>query len=128
MRDPYPTYRELRASAPMYRLERYDAWAVSRFADVWQVIGDTRNFSIHGGPVFVREALFEERVRPLGIARAKDAAHEDLGGLVRAANERGARDEGKAHLAPFLREPREGLGCDEPVDRSVFRRRPQVLP
>jgi cytochrome P450 len=57
MRDPFPAYRELRAAAPMYRLERYDAWAVSRFADVWQVIGDAESFSIHGGPVFVREAL-----------------------------------------------------------------------
>lgn len=57
MRDPFPAYRELRARAPMYRLERYDAWAVSRFADVWQVIGDAEGFSIHGGPVFVRESL-----------------------------------------------------------------------
>jgi cytochrome P450 len=30
---------------------------VSRFADVWQVIGDAEGFSIHGGPVFVRESL-----------------------------------------------------------------------
>lgn len=57
LRDPYPAYRELRASAPMYRLEAYDAWAVARFADVWQVIGNASSFSIHGGPVFVREAL-----------------------------------------------------------------------
>jgi len=65
MRDPYPAYRELRASAPIYPLERYDAFAVSRFADVWQVIGDAENFSIHGGPVFVREAL----VAPVDRAR-----------------------------------------------------------
>jgi cytochrome P450 len=57
MRDPYPAYRALRDSAPVYRLEAYDAWAVSRFADVWRVIGDARAFSIHGGPIFVREAL-----------------------------------------------------------------------
>ena len=57
LRDPFPAYRALRASAPVYRLEAYDAWAISRFADVWQVIGDGEGFSIHGGPVFVREAL-----------------------------------------------------------------------
>jgi cytochrome P450 len=57
LRDPYPAYRELRARAPAFRLERYDAWALSRFADVWQVIGDAERFSIHGGPVFAREAL-----------------------------------------------------------------------
>jgi cytochrome P450 len=57
MRDPFPAYRELRAHAPVHRLEAYDAWAISRFADVWQVIGDAEAFSIHGGPVFAREAL-----------------------------------------------------------------------
>ena len=40
MRDPYPIYRELRASRPVYPLEQYDAWALSRFEDVWQVVQD----------------------------------------------------------------------------------------
>ena len=32
--DPYPTYRWLRDNAPLYRNERLDFWALSRFADV----------------------------------------------------------------------------------------------
>jgi hypothetical protein len=35
MEDPYPVYARLRAEAPVYKLEKYDAWALSRFEDVW---------------------------------------------------------------------------------------------
>jgi cytochrome P450 len=33
--DPHPTYRWLRDAAPAYHLEKYDAWALSRFQDIW---------------------------------------------------------------------------------------------
>ena len=35
LRDPLPIYRRLRDEAPAYRLEKYQAWAISRFEDVW---------------------------------------------------------------------------------------------
>jgi len=35
MEDPYPLYRQLRDEAPAYYIEKYDAWALSRFEDVW---------------------------------------------------------------------------------------------
>jgi cytochrome P450 len=57
MRDPFPTYRELRALGPVYRLEQYDAWALPRFEQVWQVAQDRDNFSIVEGPVFGRDKL-----------------------------------------------------------------------
>jgi cytochrome P450 len=57
MRDPFPLYRELRALGPVYRLEHYDAWALPRFEQVWQVAQDRDNFSIVEGPVFGREKL-----------------------------------------------------------------------
>ena len=38
MADPTAIYRELRDSSPVHRLERYDAWVLSRFEDVWQVL------------------------------------------------------------------------------------------
>ena len=57
MSDPLPLYRELRALGPMYRLEQYDAWALPRFEQVWQVAQDRDNFSIVEGPVFGREKL-----------------------------------------------------------------------
>ena len=57
MSDPFPLYRELRAIAPVHRLEQYDAWALPRFEEVWQVAQDRENFSIVEGPVFGRDKL-----------------------------------------------------------------------
>ena len=36
MRDPWPHYAELRREAPVFYLEKYDAWFLSRFEDIWQ--------------------------------------------------------------------------------------------
>jgi cytochrome P450 len=33
--DPYPWYRRLRDESPVHYLEKYDAWALSRFQDIW---------------------------------------------------------------------------------------------
>jgi cytochrome P450 len=35
--DPYPFYARLRDEAPAYFMEKYDAWAISRFQDIWDV-------------------------------------------------------------------------------------------
>jgi cytochrome P450 len=40
MADPYPAYRVLREEHPFYRLPEYGAWAVSRFADVHEILSD----------------------------------------------------------------------------------------
>jgi cytochrome P450 len=57
MREPLPFYRELRASAAAHPLPQYDAWALPRFDDVWQVLNDRERFSIADGPIFARERL-----------------------------------------------------------------------
>src|SRR5262245_31318055 len=57
MTDPYPLYRELRATCPVFPLPRYDAFALSRFQDVWGVIEDAARFSIAEGPVFFPEVM-----------------------------------------------------------------------
>ncbi|HKK51465.1 MAG TPA: cytochrome P450, partial [Myxococcota bacterium] len=36
MADPFPWYRRLRDEAPAYYIAEYDAWAISRFEDVWR--------------------------------------------------------------------------------------------
>lgn len=73
MSDPYPLYRALREQAGLHRLPRYDGFALARFEQVWQVLGDAERFSVAEGPVFF----------PQVVARACDAD-----GLVRAAPER----------------------------------------
>src|ERR1019366_5698677 len=57
MTDPYPAYRWLRDHHPVYRLDRYHGWALSRFAEVWQVEHDTEHFSIADGPIFSEERI-----------------------------------------------------------------------
>ena len=37
--DPYPIYRRLRDEAPVYWVESYGAWALSRFAEQWEATG-----------------------------------------------------------------------------------------
>ena len=40
MTDPLPFYKILRDRYPAYFIEQYDAWAISRFQDVWDVLND----------------------------------------------------------------------------------------
>lgn len=40
MADPLPYYKVLRDRYPAYWLPQYEAWALSRFDDVWQVLSD----------------------------------------------------------------------------------------
>ena len=35
MADPWPFYAQLRREAPVYYLEKYDTWFLSRFEDIW---------------------------------------------------------------------------------------------
>jgi cytochrome P450 len=42
--DPYEVWRRLRDEAPLYRNERFDFWALSRFADVQAAHRDPRTF------------------------------------------------------------------------------------
>jgi cytochrome P450 len=42
MEDPYPVYAKLRAESPVHRLEKFDAWAIARFEDVWNLSTDPR--------------------------------------------------------------------------------------
>jgi cytochrome P450 len=43
--DPYPVFKRMRDEAPLYRNERYDFWALSRFADVKQCETDWPTYS-----------------------------------------------------------------------------------
>jgi len=64
MTDPYPVYRELRAAHRVVELPQYDAFALTRFDDVWRVLTDRDRFSIFEGPVFHREALLRHHDGP----------------------------------------------------------------
>ncbi|MAG31861.1 MAG: hypothetical protein CL908_13315 [Deltaproteobacteria bacterium] len=44
MTEPYSFYRYLRSEAPAYYMEQYDAWALTRFADVWAAARSPETF------------------------------------------------------------------------------------
>jgi cytochrome P450 len=64
MTDPYPVYRELRARHRVAPLPEYDAYALTRFDDVWRVLTDRDRFSIVEGPVFHRQVLLQHHDGP----------------------------------------------------------------
>jgi cytochrome P450 len=47
--DPYPLWRRLRDEAPVYYNDRYDFWALSRFADIEAAHKDYATFSSNHG-------------------------------------------------------------------------------
>ena len=49
MQDPLPVYAALREEAPAYYIEDYDAWALSRFEDIWNCSMDAEHFSAAQG-------------------------------------------------------------------------------
>lgn len=49
--DPHPVWRRMRDEAPLYRNERFDFWALSRFQDVLEASVDTQTYSSARGTV-----------------------------------------------------------------------------
>ena len=49
--DPHPIWRRMRDEAPLYRNDRYDFWALSRFEDVAAGLADWRTYSSARGTV-----------------------------------------------------------------------------
>jgi cytochrome P450 len=45
MRDPHPIYARLREEAPCYHVEKWDAYALSRFEDIWQASTDADHYT-----------------------------------------------------------------------------------
>ena len=52
--NPYPIWKRLRDDAPVYRNEKYDFWALSRFDDIEAAHKDTATFSSAHGTVLER--------------------------------------------------------------------------
>jgi len=49
--DPHPVWRRMRDEAPLYRNDRYDFWALSRFQDVLDASADVETYSSARGTV-----------------------------------------------------------------------------
>ncbi len=64
-RDPYPTFKRMRAEAPLYYNPDYDFYAVSRFADVEACLSDHETFI--SGRSDIMEFMREDMEIPPGM-------------------------------------------------------------
>ncbi len=88
MADPLPFYKILRDEFPAYFIEEYEAWAISRFEDVWTILNDTEgHITSTEGTMMFREQLVvsnggvvpEASYDPLTVlSYTESPVHEDL--------------------------------------------------
>ncbi len=82
MTDPHPIYRRLRDEAPAYPLADYDAWALSRFEDIWKALMDTKSYSVAQGTAPPQILTRVQPVTPM-IATMDPPDHTRLRGALR---------------------------------------------
>lgn len=74
--DPYPIWKRMRDEAPLYRNEKYDFWALTRFADVEAGLQDWRTYSSAKGTLL---ELIKSGVQlPAGLFIFEDPPLHDL--------------------------------------------------
>lgn len=81
--DPYETWRRLRDEAPVYRNERYDFYALSRFADVQSASADPKRFLSSRGTVL--ELMGTDLASTSMIIFMDPPEHDSLRALVSRA-------------------------------------------
>ena len=81
--SPYDCWRRLRDEAPVYRNERYDFWALSRFADVQAASADPKTFLSSRGTVL--ELMGSEMANTNMIIFMDPPEHDSLRALVSRA-------------------------------------------
>ena len=73
--DPHPVWRRMRDEAPLYRNDRYEFWALSRFEDVAAGLADWRTYSSARGSVL--ELIRSGAKFPPGIILFEDPPIHD---------------------------------------------------
>jgi cytochrome P450 len=80
--DPHPVWKRMRDEAPLYRNERFDFWALSRFQDVYDASVDAETYSSARGTVL--EMMGKEMpIRPMIFMDPPE--HDRLRALVSRA-------------------------------------------
>ncbi|HBZ69179.1 MAG TPA: cytochrome P450 [Deltaproteobacteria bacterium] len=81
---PHPTWRRMRDEAPLYRNERYDFWALSRFQDVLDASIDHETYSSARGTV-LEIIRSPQRAHLQSMIFMDPPEHDRLRGLVSRA-------------------------------------------
>jgi len=78
--DPHPIYARLREEAPAYYVEKYDAWALTRFDDIWSAANDPAVFSSTGGTLPAQVLSKQQPVIPI-LNYVDPPQHTELRGI-----------------------------------------------
>jgi cytochrome P450 len=81
--EPYEVWRRMRDEAPLYRNDKFDFWALSRFADVQAASADPRTFISSRGTVL--EMMGSDLTNTSMIIFMDPPEHETLRALVSRA-------------------------------------------
>ncbi len=82
MRDPHPIYKRLRDEAPAYYIAEYDAWALSRFEDIWNASMDSEHYSCKQGTTASQLLTKKQPATPM-LNLMDPPQHTHLRGKVR---------------------------------------------
>ena len=74
--DPHPVWRRMREEAPLYRNDKYDFWALSRFDDVEAGLQDWRTYSSAKGTLL--EMIRSSWTPPPGVFIFEDPPLHDV--------------------------------------------------
>jgi cytochrome P450 len=112
--DPHPIYRRLRDEAPVYYVERYDCWALSRFEDVWNAGDDPNVSSARGSTAGHLLTRVQPLLRMLNTMDPPD--HTRLRALLRPLFSPGRMRGLEPEFRRFVRERLDAFGDREVVD------------
>lgn len=115
MVDPYPTYRRLREEQPVFWSDRWNAWVVSRFADVAASLKDKENLSNENRQALLFAGLTDDERQSLCPLRHYFAQKDVIGSdppdhtRMRALVQKAFSPRTIAALEPRIRELAENL-------------------
>jgi cytochrome P450 len=82
--DPHVFYDRLREEAPAYFVEKYNAWALTRFEDVWSAAADPDRFSSTSGTMPAQVLTKEQPVIPI-LNYVDPPEHTELRGIFQSS-------------------------------------------
>ncbi len=109
LKDPWSTYRAMRDQEPVYYIEELNAWALTRFEDVWEASLDKSHFTANHGTS--PEALLLDKTLPpkafLFMDPPEHRVHRNLIGKPYTPNqvaklEQEVRDTTRQVMQPYL--------------------------
>ncbi len=102
--DPYPVYARMRREDPVYYVEEYDTWFLSRFADIWRAGPDFEHFTATEGTT-PPHLLTKDTPLNLSFASMDPPQHSRYRAQIAGLFKPGA----VAKLEPKMREVVKGL-------------------